>query len=199
MTKTSALICALLTIHAAAHAERADSFKETKVSSREALITLSPKVSTLDGAVEIRRGTLLIRADHGVVTIDAEGYQHAVLSSHKNGNPVFFRQKRDGEGNRWMEGEALRVEYDEKTEVVDLLEDAKARRTTDGELTDEITGEHISYVAREERYAVTQLPGSVKKGDRRGTLVLQPSRKDPLDVPSSAGTTSATASAPVPQ
>jgi lipopolysaccharide export system protein LptA len=79
------------------------------------------------------------------------------------------------------------------------LDDAKARRTADGKLTDEITGEHISYVAREERYAVTQLPDSMKKGDRRGTLVLQPARKDPLAVPSSAATTSATASAPVPE
>jgi lipopolysaccharide export system protein LptA len=94
-----------------------------------------------------------------------------------------------------MEGEALRVEYDGETELLELTLDARARRTTGGELTDEVRGERISYAAREERYVVTQLADSKKTGDRRGVMLLLPVRKDPLNLPSAAA---ATASAPGP-
>jgi len=181
--KTSALLCALLTIHAAAYAERADTFKETKVTARHSVANLITREVTLTGEVELRRGTLLIKADSGVMTENARGYQHLVLTTSKGGKPVFFRQKRDGGGDQWMEGEALRAEYDGETETLDLTLDAKARRTTGGQLTDEVSGEHISYVAKEERYVVTQLPGDAKPGDRRGVMVLQPVRKDPLLMP----------------
>ena len=59
-------------------------------------------------------------------------------------------------------------------------------RSNDQPPTDEVSGEHISYVARDERYVVTQ---------RRGVMVLQPVRKDPLLMPASS-VASATASAP---
>jgi lipopolysaccharide export system protein LptA len=193
--KTPALICVLLTIPAAAYAERADTFKETFISARHNVANLVTREVTLSGEVELRRGTLLIKADNGVLTEDARGYQHLVLTTSKGGKPVFFRQKRDGGGEQWMEGEALRVEYDGETEVLDLTIDATARRTTGGELTDEVRGEHISYVARDERYVVTQLAGSDKTGDRRGTMVLRPFRKDPLLMPASSAA-SATASGP---
>jgi lipopolysaccharide export system protein LptA len=193
--KTSTLLCALLTVHAAAHAERADTFKETKITARHSVANLITREVTLTGEVELRRGTLLIKADSGVLTENARGYQHLVLTTNKGGKPVFFRQKRDGGGDQWMEGEALRVEYDGETEMLDLTLEAKARRTTGGQLTDEVSGEHISYVARDERYVVSQLPGDAKAGDRRGVMVLQPVRKDPLLMPASSAA-SATASAP---
>lgn len=197
MMKTSllmtGLLTALLTALPAAHAERADSLKKTEMKSEDASSDLVSKVTHLTGNVEIRRGTLLIKADKAVVTEDPQGYKRIVLTSNKGSKPVFFRQKRDGGADQWLEGEAARVEYDDKTEVVDLLVEAKARRTTDGAVTDEVSGEHISYKANEERYFVTQLPGGATTGDRRGTMVLQPVRKG---LPSSAA--SATASATVP-
>ncbi|NGZ87800.1 lipopolysaccharide transport periplasmic protein LptA [Duganella aceris] len=197
--KTPALICALLAVHAAAHAERADTFKETRITARHSVADLITREVRLTGDVELRRGTLLIKADKGVLTENARGYQHLVLSTNKGGKPVFFRQKRDGGGEQWMEGEALRAEYDGETELLDLILDAKARRSTGGQLTDEVSGEHISYVARDERYVVSQLPDSGpsgdRGGDRRGTMVLQPVRKDPLLMPASSAAAAA-ASAP---
>jgi lipopolysaccharide export system protein LptA len=85
-----------------------------------------------------------------------------------------------------MEGEALQVVYDEKAEVVDLMEQAKARRTANGAVTEEVTGEHIIYNSRQEQYQVTQLANRADSGDRRGVMVLQPARKDPLLAPDSA-------------
>jgi lipopolysaccharide export system protein LptA len=186
MTKISVLICASLLVLSNAQAERADSFKPTEIKSIDGSTNLVSKVTTLSGDVEIRRGTLLIRADKGVVTVDAQGYQHITLTTGKGGKPVSFRQKRDGDLNQWMEGEALQVEYDEKTELVDLQHMAKARRTTEGVVTDEVSGERISYKSREETYLVALMPGSAAGGDRRGVMVLQPPRKDPLISPVSA-------------
>jgi len=109
----------------------------------------------------------------------------AIAIKLESKGPVFFRQKRDGAANQWFEGQALRLEYDEKTETVDLQVQAQVRRTSDGELTDEVSGERIVYTSVTETYAVRQLPGSAAGGDRRGKMVLQP-RKDPLLSPASA-------------
>jgi len=178
------------------HAERADRFQATEIKSREGGTDLVTHTTMLSGDVELRRGTLLIKADKAVLTQDAQGFQHIVMTAEAGGKPVFFRQKRDGAQNQWMEGEARRVVYDDRSETVELLVEAKARRTTDGAVTDEASGERIAYQSREECYVVTQLPGGTASGDRRATMVLQPSRKDPLNLPATAA--SATASANVP-
>lgn len=163
-----------------ARAERADSFQPTVIRAIDSISSLVDKVTTLTGNIEIQRGTLLIQAEHAVLTEDAQGYQHVVMTTSPGEKPVRFRQKRDGAQDQWMEGEALQVEYDEKSEVVTLINQAKVRRTTDGAVTDEVMGEHIVYQSREEQYRVTQRPGSVSgSGDRRGIMILQPVRKDP--------------------
>lgn len=179
------LLCLLLVLPIA-HAERADGYQKTEIKARDTVSNLVTRVTTLVGNVEIRRGSLLIQAEHAVVTEDAQGYQHVVMSTLPGEPPVRFRQKRDGAGNVWMEGQALQAVFDDQTEIVDLKNEARARRTTDGMLTDEVTGEHIIYKSREEQYQVTQLPDSTATGDRRGVMVLQPIRKDPLINPLNA-------------
>lgn len=166
-----------------AHAERADSFQKTVIKARDISNNTITKVATLTGEVEIQRGSILIRAEHAVLSEDAEGYQHLVMTTQPGEKAVTFRQKRDGPDDQWMEGEAQQVTYDEKTEVVDLIDQARTRRTTQGVVTDEATGEHIVYQSREEQYFVTQLPGKVAAGDRRAVMVLEPARKDALNKP----------------
>ncbi|RZT11331.1 lipopolysaccharide export system protein LptA [Duganella sp. CF402] len=173
------LLCLLFALPIA-HAERADGYQKTVIKARDSASDMVSKVTTLTGNVEIQRGSLLIRAEHAVLTEDAQGYQRVVMTAQAGEPPVSFRQKRDGAGNQWMEGQALQVTYDDKTEIVDLTNQAQARRTSDGLVTDEVTGERIIYKSREEQYLVTQLPGSTATGDRRGKMVLQPIRKDPL-------------------
>jgi lipopolysaccharide export system protein LptA len=188
MTKTLAI--ALLLAASAAQAERADTFQKTVIKARDSSGSLISKSSTLIGDVEIRRGTLLIQAEHGVLTENAAGYQHVVMTTQPGEKPVRFRQKRDGGANLWMEGEALQVVYDDQSGIVDLSNDAKVRRSADGDVTDEVTGEHIVYNSREETYQVNQLAASAASGgvDRRGTIVLQPTRKPQPPTPTTANT-----------
>jgi lipopolysaccharide export system protein LptA len=185
------LMC-LFFILPGAYAERADSYQKTVIKARDSVSNMITKATTLTGEVEIQRGSMLIRAEHAVLTEDAQGYQRVVMSTCPGEKPVTFRQKRDGLDNKWMEGEAQQVVYDEKTETIDLTSQARVRRTTEGEMTDEVTGEHIVYNSHEETYLVTQLPGGTATGDRRGTMVLQPPRKDPLINPINSTAATAT-------
>lgn len=185
------LLC-LFFLLPSAHAERADSYQKTVIKARDSSSNMVTKATTLTGEVEIQRGSMLIRAEHAVLTEDAQGYQRVVMSTRPGEKPVSFRQKRDGLDNKWMEGEAQQVIYDEKTETVDLTIQARVHRTTLGEITDEVTGEHIVYNSREETYLVTQLPGSAAPGDRRGVMILQPPRKDPLINPINSTAATAT-------
>lgn len=105
------------------------------------------------------------------------------MKASKQGKPVFFRQKRDGEGELWIEGQAQRAVYSEKTGVLELEVEAQARRTAAGAVTDEVRGEHITYRSLEEQYLVRRLDDSNHTGDRRGVMVIQPNRKDPLNAP----------------
>lgn len=191
MMKACAALLLLLAACGAAHAERADTFQPTTVLYREAYVDFNSGKKILVGDVELRRGTLHIRAQRGELTEDEQGYQHLVLTAVPGGAPVWFRQKRDGNQEQWMEGEGRKVTYDGAAEVVDLYHEARVRRTTEGDLTDEVTGEHITYKSRLEQFQVVQLPGAETSGDRRGMMVLQPSRKDPLStrVPASAAVT----------
>eukprot|EP01034_Spumella_vulgaris_P032407 gene32407-40002_t len=96
------------------------------------------------------------------------------------GKPTTFRQKRDGEGDQWMEGEAERIEYDGKNELVKLFSRAKVRRLEGNKPSDEVAGEFISYDSRREQFSVRNtVSGEGKTGGGRGTMVIQPSTPKP--------------------
>jgi lipopolysaccharide export system protein LptA len=89
-----------------------------------------------------------------------------------------FRQKRDGAGEQWVEGQADRIEYTDKTDLVKLFAKAEVRRLEGTRLSDKVTGEFISYDSRKEFFAVkNNATGDSKPGAGRGTMVIQPSNK----------------------
>ena len=103
-----------------------------------------------------------------------------ILLQAQPGNKVRFRQKADGPGERWMEGEAERVEYDDRSAMVKLMSKAKVRRTLDGVQTEEAEGEFISYDSRTEEFTLRNTStGEDRPGGGRNTIVLQSKRKAP--------------------
>ncbi len=61
---------------------------------------------------------------------------------------AFFRQKRDtapGAPEEFVEGEAEVIEYDGRKDDVRLIRRAQLRRYTGGKLSDDITGQQITY------------------------------------------------------
>jgi lipopolysaccharide export system protein LptA len=159
-------------------AEKADSYKpmEIKFDNLEVDDVKQQRIAT--GNVILTRGTLTMTAARAVVSQTPEGFQHVVLTG--GGGKATFRQKRDGEGDQWVEGEAERIEYDENVELVKMFSKAKIKRLEGAKPSDEVEGEFISYDSRKEFFSVKNTAtGESKQGGGRGTMVIQPTRTAP--------------------
>lgn len=181
---TSVLLLALLfggtTLNA--HAEKADASKPTNVEADQMEYDDVKQINTFIGNVVLTRGSILMKASKMVVTQDPQGYQFVVMYA-KPGTLASFRQKRDGGPNQWIDGQAERIEYDDKNEVMKLYSKARMRRLENGKPTDEVDGEYISYDTRAEFFTVHNTSsGDSKQGAGRIKAVIQP-RAEPAKAP----------------
>ena len=169
--------CALAT--ATASAERADRDKPVNIESDSLIADEGKKVATFDGKVVLTQGSLIIRADRIVVQQDNDGFQRGVAT----GNPARFRHKREGLGE-YIDGEALRIEYDTRVDRVEFFKGARLRRDSG----DDIRGDYISYDARTERFTVkasNEASESGREGRVRATIMP---KKPAPQTPASPGT-----------
>jgi lipopolysaccharide export system protein LptA len=170
-----------------AHAERADSLKQAEIKYRTLDVDQVTGAYIATGDVVVTRGTLKLTADKAVVNDTPEGYMKVVLTSDP-GKVATFRQKRDGGPDLWVEGQAERIEYDERTEVVKLFSNGVVKQLENGKLTNEVDGPFISYDNRQEVVAVrNDSSGETKPGNGRGTLILAPRRTAPAAPAAPAG------------
>ena len=166
------MLCASLAGHV--RAEKADSDKPTNVEADQMAYDDIKQINTFTGNVILTRGTLIMRAHKLVVSQDPAGYQFATLLAQPGGLAT-FRQKRDTGPNQWIEGQAERIEYDGKSELVKLFVKAKMRRLEGSKPTDEVEGEFISYDSRAEFFTVNNTSsGENKPGGGRIKAVIQP-------------------------
>jgi lipopolysaccharide export system protein LptA len=172
----------LLGVAAPAFAEKADSYKPTNISYGALDIDDVKQVTVLSGGVTLTRGTLAMTAQRAFVKQTPEGFQQVTLFG--DGKKATFRQKRDGAGDLWVEGDADRIEYDERAELVKMFSKAAIRRLEGGKQNDEVQGEFISYDSRKEFFSVrNSATGESKPGGGRGIMVIQPSRTEPPATP----------------
>ncbi|MEC5159149.1 lipopolysaccharide export system protein LptA [Janthinobacterium sp. CG_23.3] len=169
-----ALLCAAFA--GAARAEKADSTKETVITAEQGVADEVKQTRTLTGNVVLVKGTLTMKAGRALILVDPQGYQFATFWAAP-GKLATFRQKRDGEGDLWVEGEAERVEYDDKTEMVKLFSKAKLTRLEGSKKTDEAEGPFISYDSRKELFAMENTAsGESKPGGGSVRMVIQPTK-----------------------
>lgn len=162
------------TVTGGARAEKADTDKPTNVEADQMAYDDVKQINTFTGNVILTRGTLIMRAYKLVVSQDPAGYQFATLFG-PSGGLATFRQKRDTGPNQWVEGQAERIEYDGKAELVKLFSKAKLRRLEGTKPTDEVEGEFISYDSRAEFFTVNNTAsGENKPGGGRIKAVIQP-------------------------
>lgn len=163
-------LCALLGFSGSAAAERADKDKPVFLEADNAVYDDGKKTAVFTGNVVLTQGTLTIRSDRMVVVQDAAGFRQGTAY----GKPAYFRQKRDGY-DEYVEGWALRLEYSNQSEVLELFEQARLVRGQD-----EVRGNYVSYNAQTELYRVS---GSGKeetsKGEPKGRVhaIIQPKSK----------------------
>ena len=127
------LACALAAPHA--RAEKADKDKPINFSSDTGGANYEQKTGSLKGNVVLTQGTMTIRADR----IDFKQNADNSISATVYGNPLSFRQKKDGSDD-YYEGYAQRAVYDGQKDFLELFDRALLRQGAD-----EIRSNYISY------------------------------------------------------
>ena len=159
-----------LTLGSPARAERADRDKPVNIESDRLNADDAHKTAVFEGRVVLTQGTLLIRADRLTVRQDSEGFQFAVAM----GRPATFRQKREGL-DEYIDGEAERIEYDSRSDRVELFNSARISR----EGGDDVRGSTISYDSKTEQFSVQSAKAaSPQSRDARVRAVIMPKRKE---------------------
>jgi lipopolysaccharide export system protein LptA len=167
-------------------AERADSLKQAVINFDSLDVDEVTQTRILTGNVILTRGTLTLKSDRALLKETPDGYMRVTLTSN-TGRVATFRQKRDGGPDLWMEGQAERIEYDERLELVKLFSKAVVKELEGGRLTNELDGAFISYDSRKEVATVRNDPsGESRVGGGRGTLILAPRRPAPAAAPAAA-------------
>lgn len=160
-----------------AHAEKADSQKKTKVDAEYSSYDGKTDTKVLKGNVEVTRGTLQIKAESAIDKETPDGGGSVILNGAP-GRQVFFRQKRDGGADLWIEGYADRVEYDKKTEVVKFLANAKVRYLNQQKVTQEQAAEFFSYDSINDVFEATNSStGKRVPGGGRVTITSEPKER----------------------
>jgi lipopolysaccharide export system protein LptA len=131
-----------------ARAEAADKGKPINYSADSGDVNYQTKIGNLAGNVVITQGTMTIRADRIVFRQNPDNS----VSATAHGNPLSFRQKRDGV-DEYFEGFAQRAEYDGATEVLELFDRALLKRGQD-----EIRSNYIYYNAKTEQFRAEGRP-----------------------------------------
>jgi lipopolysaccharide export system protein LptA len=164
-----------------ASAERADSLKQAVINFDSLDVDEVTQTRILTGNVVLTRGTLVLKSDRALVKETPEGYLSVTLTASP-GKLATFRQKRDGGPDLWVEGQAERIEYDERAELVKLFSSAEVRELEGGRMSNEIKGPFISYDNRKEVATVrNDASGASKVGGGRGTLIIAPRKSAPAE------------------
>src|SRR5947207_12211536 len=156
MLRSFALVFASLTAAAAApvQAEKADRFKPLNVEADlPGKIDLLNQYVVFNGNVVVTKGTMTIRANRIEVRESPDGYHTAVAFGSPTQHAT-FRQKRDAP-DEYIAGDAERLEYDGKSDVIRFVNNASVRRLRGNETTDEISGNLVTYDSGTEVFNVT--------------------------------------------
>ncbi len=164
----------VLCLAQSAMAERADRKKPMHLEADRATVEdvnrkESSRITVFTGNVVITQGTMRITADKVIMKEDLNGFKHATGL----GDLVTFRQKRDGL-DEYVEGWSQRVEYDSKTDKIELFRQARLKRGTD-----EVKGDYISYDMTSEFFKVmgSKERGDESSADKRVRITIQPKNK----------------------
>lgn len=159
-------IAVLLLAPCIAFGEKADRDKPLEIEANRMSADDARRLNVFEGDVVVTKGTISLRAERLVVRQDAEGFQFATAT----GKPARFRQRQDPKPGEkegiWVEGEALRIEIDDRNQKIELFENARVNRGGD-----EVAGNYIFVDQRSDFYQVSAGKGAAKG---RVKAVIQP-------------------------
>lgn len=126
-----------------AQAEKADRSRPLNVEADNGRYDDAQQLGVFTGNVVVTKGTLTMRASRIEVRQSPDGSQFGVATS-EGGKRALFRQKREGL-DEYLEGEAERIEYDGKADLIRFIDRAVIRRYRGSVLADETAGSTIVY------------------------------------------------------
>ncbi len=135
-----------------AHGESADKDKPMNIEADELVHDDLNQLTVFTGHVLVTKGTIVLKGERIEVREDPQGFQYGVITPEK-GRRAYYRQKREGV-NEFMEGEALRIDYDGRLDRVTLQDQAVLRRYRGSVLNDEMSGQLITYDHLSETFRV---------------------------------------------
>jgi lipopolysaccharide export system protein LptA len=166
------LLACLLVLAPSAHGEKADRSKPIHLEADRVTVDDAKQIATFTGNVVLTQGTMVLRGDRMEVRQDKSGFRQGTTW----GNLAYFRQKRDN-ADGLIEGWAERIEYDSRTDKIQLFNRATLKRGQD-----EVQGSFISYDSATEFFQVSGSSpspgGSAKSSDNRVRAILQPKAKE---------------------
>ena len=188
-----AAACAVASLPA--RAEKADRFKPLNVEADlPGKIDLLNQHVVFNGNVVVTKGTMTIRANRIEVRESPDGYHTAVAFGSPSQHAT-FRQKRDAP-DEYIAGDAERLEYDGKSDVIRFVNNASVRRLRGSETSDEISGNLVTYDSGTEVFNVTGgAPATAANPSGRVRAVLTP-REGSAAAAEAARAASAATSAP---
>jgi len=140
---------------------QADKDQPIMVEADSAEINDGTGVSTYQGQVVIRQGSIKIQADK-VQVHQKKGKSRRVVAE---GAPVKFEQQPD-EGKR-VKGEAKRAEYEMDGEILHLIGEAMLQQGSDSFRSDRITYDRARAVVK---------AGASAQGNERVRMTIEPNR-----------------------
>jgi len=159
------------TLVSSAQAAKADREAPTKIDADRLDHDEQRLVTVFTGNVVLTKGSLVLRGDRLELRQQPDGTSQGVVT----GKPARFRQKREGV-DEWMVGESLQIDYDSKTEIAILSEQAVMRRLAGESAMDQVAGDRVVYNNVTEVYGV-----EVKPGQTRARMTLMPRPSQPAE------------------
>jgi lipopolysaccharide export system protein LptA len=143
LARVIALALVVGSIVSPVQAERADRTRPLNVEADNGRYDDAQQLGVFTGNVVVTKGTLTMRASRIEVRQSPDGSQFGVATS-EGGKRALFRQKREGL-DEYLEGEAERIEYDGKADLIRFIDRAVIRRYRGSVLADETAGSTIIY------------------------------------------------------
>lgn len=114
-------------------------------------------ITTFKGNVVMVRNNLTIKGE----LLQLKQTENGLSYGHIIGSPAKFKQKRDLDGE-WIEGEANRLDYDERDSMFFLSGNASLKRKKNGEIKDQVSGDKLSYSSITDVYKAETTPGKTR-------------------------------------
>jgi lipopolysaccharide export system protein LptA len=161
------VMAGILAAAPAARAEKADRDKPINVNADSGSYDGINNIQVVEGNVIIEQGTMRITASKGEIRRDKDNFLTAVVT----GNPVNFRQKREGCA-QFIEASAEKAEFDDRKDTLRLISHARLKNGDD-----ELAGDVIVYNSGTEYFQVLGDRPDATKSDGRVRMVIQPKSK----------------------